>query len=657
MNKLTSYLKSHPYVRRFWEMLIILVLALYPLRHIHRGLDLWDTGYNYANFMFMGTDSMDPMWLFSTYLSTAVGHILTLLPFGKTLLGLNFYTSLSISVTAVISYFFCTRELKIPRLATFIAEFVALSFCWCPTALLYNYLTYLLMNLAIIFIYRGLSKGRAISLFIAGVCLGLNLFVRFSNLPQVAFILGVWAYGFLEVLKNSADEAKAVKKRERVEGFFRTLRRTLWCMAGYFFAAGIIFMFVGLKYGFGEYVSGIKRLFAMTDTATSYSAYSMVMKIFTSYYANTYWLIRIAFFMLCGTLLCSLGKHIDAQFGIKSGTGKTFGKKFTFLGLAYFLSIAVAIFCLFWMNTRPFIIGEMDEYGAIEGAGVTLTAFMIIISIAQIFWPKISINDKLIAGLMLLLLGITPIGSNNGLYPSFNNLFIALPWYLGLVWKLLCLKEQPALTGVNAKKELSGEKKSARVIAVIKSLFSAFGIKAVVVALCFEFFIPTILFGWHFQFGEARNLRNAYYTLDEVPALNGIRLSYTKAANLYGIYTYINENELSDRELITYGKIPGTSFYLQMPSAFNPWMDLASYSSEVLIQALGEAEREYIGVEKDWAVIVTIRDYAGYFDGINDEQDRQNIVDPKWQALFDYIIRENYVVGYTNDYYAVFVKE
>ena len=54
------------------EGLFVVILAFYPLRHVTWGLDLWDTGYNYANFTYMGTEHMDPMWLFSTYLSNAV---------------------------------------------------------------------------------------------------------------------------------------------------------------------------------------------------------------------------------------------------------------------------------------------------------------------------------------------------------------------------------------------------------------------------------------------------------------------------------------------------------------------------------------------------------------------------------------------------------
>ena len=113
--------------RRLWEFVFVAVLVLYPLRHIAWGLDLWDTGYGYANFEYMGTRHMDPMWLFSTYLTTVIGHCLSLLPGAKTLIGMNFYTGLSISLLAVLGYYFCTKVLKIPAGLAFLGEFTAVT--------------------------------------------------------------------------------------------------------------------------------------------------------------------------------------------------------------------------------------------------------------------------------------------------------------------------------------------------------------------------------------------------------------------------------------------------------------------------------------------------------------------------------------------------
>ncbi|MGN1147790.1 MAG: hypothetical protein ACI4TB_05170, partial [Lachnospiraceae bacterium] len=106
--------KNSPAYRVCINYIFPLILLLYPLRHIHWGLDLWDTGYNYANFRYMGLEHMDPMWFFSTYLANAVGHLLTFLPGGHTVLFMNLYTGLFVSLLAVLAYWFCTKRLEIP---------------------------------------------------------------------------------------------------------------------------------------------------------------------------------------------------------------------------------------------------------------------------------------------------------------------------------------------------------------------------------------------------------------------------------------------------------------------------------------------------------------------------------------------------------------
>ena len=69
-------------VRQNWYAILVnyifpAILLLYPLRHVCIGLDLRDTGYNYANFLYMGLDDMDPMWMLSTYLANVWGHVVT----------------------------------------------------------------------------------------------------------------------------------------------------------------------------------------------------------------------------------------------------------------------------------------------------------------------------------------------------------------------------------------------------------------------------------------------------------------------------------------------------------------------------------------------------------------------------------------------------
>lgn len=264
-----------------------LILLLYPLRHIHWGLDLWDTGYNYANFRYMGLEHMDSMWLFSTYLANAVGHFLTLLPGGHTLLFMNLYTGLFTSLLAVLSYQFLTKRAKLPAGIVFVGELAAVSLCFCPTALLYNYLTYVLFLSGVLFLYEGLSQDKSRYLVLAGVMLGTNVFVRFSNLPEAAMIVGVWAYAVI-----------CRKSRKKV------LQETGFCMLGYIGAVLAWLGFLSLRYGLSNYVEGIKRLFAMTETATDYKASSMLYRMFSEYIENLYWVNRILCFAVPGLILC-----------------------------------------------------------------------------------------------------------------------------------------------------------------------------------------------------------------------------------------------------------------------------------------------------------------------------------------------------------------
>lgn len=87
----------------------------------------------------------------------------SLLPGAGTLIGMNFYTGLSISLLAVLGYYFCTKVLKIPALLVFLGEFTAVSFCWCPTGSFYNYVTYVFYLVSVVCLYLGLARGKGVA--------------------------------------------------------------------------------------------------------------------------------------------------------------------------------------------------------------------------------------------------------------------------------------------------------------------------------------------------------------------------------------------------------------------------------------------------------------------------------------------------------------
>ena len=155
-----------------------LVLLIFPLIKATRGVDLTDTSYSLGNYVFF--DGSKDVWFLLTYISNAVGHLFTQLPFGGTLIGMKVYGSLTVSVMALFAYrFFST---KMPSWLAFLAEVLAIGMCWAPTTILYNYLTYFFLLGACVMLFRGLAgTNRSRCLVYAGLLLGINTFVRFPG--------------------------------------------------------------------------------------------------------------------------------------------------------------------------------------------------------------------------------------------------------------------------------------------------------------------------------------------------------------------------------------------------------------------------------------------------------------------------------------------
>ena len=548
--------------RRLREFVFVAILVLYPLRHIAWGLDLWDTGYGYANFEYMGTQHMDPMWLFSTYLTTAIGHFFSLLPGAKTLIGMNFYTGLSISLLAVLGYYFCTKVLKIPAVLAFLGEFTAVSFCWCPTGSFYNYVTYVFYLVSVVCLYLGLVRGKKGWLFAAGVALGCNVLSRFSNLPEAAMIVGVWAYGIIcwleerkeitQAAGQSVADAQGAKVRKKAAGGRlrkKLLQDTGMCLAGYLTALLVLFGYIQFRYGMDEYVKGIKRLFSMTEVATDYTAASMIMGMFDWYFQNLYWEIRMCVFLAVGIVAVGVLEFIGSL--VRSETVKRVLRILEWMG-----SAGLAAVMVFWLYKQGFCSTEYTNYGAIIWPGVTFLTLTLLVALWRIFTPSAPKEEKLISGLIFLIVLITSLGSNNKLYPSMNNLFLALPYmywqfyrfckYAGSFrWKRITISALPA-----------------------KCLFGGFFLL---------FFIQVALFGRSFVFAEGTGVQDISAQVTNNETLKGVWMSEERAGWMQEISEYVNTRGLAGKDVLLYGQIPALSYYLQMPAAFNPWPDLDSY--------------------------------------------------------------------------------
>lgn len=602
--------------KKLQEAVFLIILALYPLRHITWGLDLWDTGYNYANFQYMGLEHMDSMWLFSTYLANAAGWLLTKLPLAEGLVGMNFYTGLFVSLLALLGYFFCTRKLEIPGWVVFLGEITAVSLCWCPTALLYNYLTYVLFFLCVALLYEGLYRQRRLCLFAAGVCLGVNVFVRFSNLPQAAMILAVWVYAVIEGRENPEGKRRAVLKQ--------ALSHTGWCFFGYLTALLAIGGYLDLHYGMGAYVEGIKRLFAMTDNATDYKAASMLFGLVGTYVENLYWAVRIGAIAAAGLLFFAVVKKLFWRYE----------------GLAKGLWVLVSAAMVGWLYFRGFCSLEFYSYGAILRPGVLFLMLTMLLALLCIFRKNSLKQEKLISGLVLLMVLLTSIGSNNGVYPSLNNLFIAAPYTL---WQ--CLR---FFQGVKEHKLGRGPLRGV--------VLSAWPLKGLLAGFLSLFLFQSLVFGACFVFAEATGVQDISAEAANNEILRGVRMSPERAEQISSVSQYVKENGLKGKEVILYGQIPALSYYLQMPSAFNPWSDLRSFSPEAMEEALAKTGEELLK-SGERPVIILEKQYAEYRAGgeealrglgLSQKRIDELVSDRKWEALQEFMEEFSYEETFSN---------
>ena len=679
------------------EIVFLVILALYPLRHICWGLDLWDTGYNYANFQYMGTEHMDSMWLFSTYLANCAGHFLSMLPGGRTLAGMNFYTGLFVTLLVLAGYFFCTRCLKIPAWITFVGELVAASLCWSPTAVLYNYLTYVLFLGGAILLYLGLTENKRTLLAGAGACLGANVLVRFSNLPEAGLILAVWAYDFI-LWRQEKKESRA-GGREQGAGFWkRLLSHTGWCLLGYLSALGVLLFWIAIRYGLDSYWEGILRLFAMTETATDYKAASMVTSLLETYVENLYWAVRIGVILAVGLLLAGLllGAEALAEKWQLTERGSSFVR---FLVKLFWALVSFGVlFCrmyrrgldsswllllgagllvclltaaapprliwaaggagmLVWLYGRGFCSLDFYSYGAILRPGVLFLMLAMLIALLRIADAGSAREEKLISGMILLIVLLTALGSNNKVYPSLNNLFLAAPYTLWESWRFLGKSEgkeakvRPGGGRLTWLRQSAGELKPPA-----KGLLAAF------LLMCLFQFGG---FGAGFAFAEGTGVQEVSASVDNNEVLKHIKMNPKRAVWMEEISGFVDKEGLQGREVILYGGIPALSFYLQMPSAFNPWSDLDSYSRQSMEQALARTAGSMEGGEKEAPVIIMEKNYGVYIEqgaegletlDIPEGKKEKLTKDAKLLMLMEFMQKWDYCKVFENDKFVLYLR-
>ena len=366
----------------------VILIALCFL-NVRKGIDVSDSGYGFTNFL-LGRE-IDGMWYYSTLLSNVLGRVLTFLPYGSTLLGINLYLALVKAMMVFWIYNYLTKKALMNREAVFFGLLMAISLCWAPNLCFYHYLSYYSLAAMVIFMDKAIRKADNRYFFVAGIIAGLGVFARFPNICNVALIAALWWYGIITHSKLSS-----------------ILRSTFRCILGFLTAILLGVVFIWINGGtIKAYVTGILDLFAMTDEASSYGIKATLVNLVNSYTCVFYWLIPLLALFL---LLLGLG--------FSEGYVKRFSKPFAVLG--------VLLVYAFWF-IRGLFVYDFASYESIYLFGVVILSLFVLLLCCVIFCRRFTAEERFLCTAALIIQFVTPMGSNNSLYAVLNNLFIVAP--------------------------------------------------------------------------------------------------------------------------------------------------------------------------------------------------------------------------------------
>ncbi|MDE6529666.1 MAG: hypothetical protein K2K96_02700 [Lachnospiraceae bacterium] len=586
------------------DIMLPVFLFLFALIGCNQGADLTDTTYSLGNYLYFR--ELGGEWIYATFLANMLGYLLLLLT-GHRMIWMNVAGSVIIAVTAVVVYYGLRND--IPRVILFLGELMAVGLCWCPRVIFYNYLTYLLLTTAAVMLYHAIMTKKKGLFLAAGILLGLNVFVRISNLTEMALILLVWYGAFLD---RSDDRQKNM-----------VWQQTGICIGGYLLGIlmglFLMLMTVGAD-GYSRMLNWVFSLFTSSGEAGGYSMNGMFGTILKNYMGSFRWLL----FMMAG---------------IAAGTVMFFIKKDRFLQWKKFFYLAgIVILGIYFYRNGVYDFRYYNN-GSIFHLCVIFFLIEWIVCILMVFHKKAEKEDKLFAMLTMLILLITPLGSNNHLFTCINNMFLLAPLGCFAGYRLYGLHRKGCWR---------------------------FPCGAMCISLAAGLLVQSLLFHGYFVFrdGVDGTPRDTVITEEGNSYLAGMKTGQMHAQAIEGLTAYAGGQFTGDEELILYGKLPGVAYLLHMPPAFTTiWPDLESFPKGLFTEELERITRECLAEEREWPVLVLSLETAAYAmqdaEGMLvlgvDEEEMQ--ADEKLTALSAFIISQGYHETYSNEEFVVLEKK
>ena len=401
--------------------------------------------------------------------------------------------------------------------------------------------------------------------------------VRFPNITEAALILVLWFY-------------QAITGDKLLE----TVKKTFICIGGYLVGIAVPLLAIMMTYGPGAYFEMIGSLFGMTEGASDYTAGGMLASIIDAY-------LKTSSHMLI-MLPCIAAGIIMFMF---------LPEKFVMIKKALYI-LGLVLLVRFYFSQGVFTRNYW-YYDSMFQAAMMFVIFSIIINIiGSLGVLNGSRQEQTLAFSALMIILITPLGSNNYTYPVINNLFLAAPISLWMFRRLM---------------QRLGEKNY------------NFAWQGMVTMTIMVTLVQGAIFHSVYTFGDGDDgsKRNSKAGIPKVSAMTTTEYN---AQTLNELADAIKANGLQDTKAVFFGGVPGLAYILDLePALDSVWPDLDSYSVSKFDKGLMDLS---VSGDPEPTIIVG-RNMAEYAN-----------IDAKYDILLDYISNHDYNMVFENNRFTVY---
>lgn len=491
-----------------WLMVLVVI---FPYLLIFQGLDFTDVGHSLTNYQQIFIEPASIQNSFACWLTNIIGGIWIKIIGDLGLFGAKLGGALVITLTCYLSYIILKDYIKKEYLLIGLLLTEMISFSGRVIIINYNNLTALFFTLSAYFLIMGIFKRQYLLFLFSGFLMGLNIFIRFPNILGILLVVVIFFYGYLKKIKISIQ-----------------IRRSLYFFLGW--CASIIMVIIIMKIlGHYElYLNSLSGLFKMGTSSGSRHSGIMLIKLLIR---DHLFVLQYFFIALVGTIAISKIFH-----KIK------LNKYFKYI---IFFIFALLISSFLYKGHRYFIYIIMG-----------MLYLSLLINIFNL--PKIDVNLKMISLTALLILFITPLGSNTGISNARFGMWLALPISIALLMQIMEIQNDLNFTTDSNK--FFGRFK----INKQEMLFA----KIIILIFCFTFML---MFSFRYTYSDTTNRLAMHYSINH-PKLKMVYTTKGRAKVVGELLDEIPKYVQAGDYLLCYEHIPMVHFLTETrPYLYKSW--------------------------------------------------------------------------------------